>query len=131
MVNHEIFWLERILHCRWAFNGIFKQRSISTFSVGRFYYACFGVARNYYKTTQHKEVPSYNSHGFLIDYFNNSPFYEEREIGKRLQKIRYYRNKSDYGDKFDQANLDKSKNISHELLSMLSNLNENPLYENF
>lgn len=100
-------------------------------AVGRYYYACFGVARNYYKTTQHKEVPSHNSHNFLINYFNNSPFNEEQEIGKKLQKIRKYRNKSDYGDKFDQMNLNKSKNISHDLLSMLNNLNESPLYKNF
>ena len=100
-------------------------------AVGRFYYSCFGVAKNYYETTHHKDVSFQNAHNFLINYFNNSPFDEEQEIGRKLRKIRKYRNNSDYDDNFNKRNLNKSKHISQELLSMFSNLNENPSYKNF
>ena len=99
--------------------------------MGRFYYSCFWVAKNYYETTHHKDVLSQNAHNFLINYFNNSPFNEEQEIGRKLRKIRKYRNNSDYDDNFNKRNLNKSKHISQELLSMFSNLNENPSYKNF
>lgn len=100
-------------------------------AVGRFYYACFGVAKNYYETTHHKNVPSRDSHKFLINHFNNSQFSEEKEIGKKLHALRRCRNNSDYETKFHKTNLNKSKHISHELLSIIDYLNENPLYEKF
>lgn len=100
-------------------------------AVGRFYYACFGVAKDYYETTHHKIVPTKDSHKFLINYFDNSQFDEEQKIGKKLREIRRCRNNSDYETKFHKTNLMKSKSISQELLSMFVNLNENPLYMGF
>lgn len=98
-------------------------------AIGRFYYACFGVARDYYEKRKNKKLSGVEPHKTLIESFEDSYYEDEEKIGHKLRKIRTYRNYSDYGKQFRKRNVIKSKKISQELFSMFDDLSKNNRYD--
>lgn len=95
-------------------------------AIGRFYYACFGIAKQHYEDSRKHILPSINAHSTLIREFENSNSKAERHLGQYLRHIRRYRNNSDYEVKFRPSNVRKSKKIANEIFDIL-NSNENDL----
>ena len=96
-------------------------------AIGRFYYACFGISKQYYEDSRKHILPSINAHSTLIKEFENSNSKSERHLGQYLRHIRRYRNNSDYELKFRQTNVRKSKKIADEIFKIL-NSEDNDLY---
>lgn len=97
-------------------------------AVGRFYYAAFGLVKNYYEETHHKTVPSNNGHSFLIENLKKSNFEMEVALGTNLEKLREYRNHADYRNKFYLFNVKRAEKKYESIVEILTDLNENPLY---
>ena len=47
--------------------NISEREEYQRSAVGRYYYAAFGLVKNYYEETHHKKVPSNEGHSFLIE----------------------------------------------------------------
>ena len=80
--------------------NISKKEEYQRSAVGRFYYAAFGLVKNYYEENHHQKVPSNGAHSFLIKNLKKSNFKEEVDLGTNLEKLREYRNHADYRNKF-------------------------------
>ncbi len=98
-------------------------------AIGRFYYACFGIAKQYFEDTREHVLPSVNSHSILIKEFEKSNFRIERQLGQYLRHIRRYRNNSDYDLRFRPSNVRKSKNIATAVFAIFTKLDKHPLYK--
>lgn len=103
------------------------QRSV----IGRFYYACFGLAKEYYEKTHKQIVPHKESHAFLIKKLKCSVYDEEKELGKQLGDLRKYRNNADYDNKFHYGNLKKARKTSDDMIDLLKKLKVNPVVSRF
>ena len=108
-----------------------KEENYLRSSVGRFYYAAFGLAKEYYENTHHTVIPSFNAHDALIDFLSDSVYSEENELSEFLFQLRRFRVGADYHKIFnkDFANLSKEKYSSLEKL--IDELNENPVVPKF
>ena len=65
-------------------------------AVGRYYYACFGLTKDYYESTHHVTIPTKESHNTLIKKLEDSCYDKENELGSLLKDLRRYRNSADY-----------------------------------
>ena len=100
-------------------------------SVGRFYYASFGLVREYYEKTYHKVVPHIGAHSFLINSLLNSVYDEEVKLGKYLRKLKYYRVNSDYDNNFNKSFVNTAQDIYILLRNLINFLNKNPVVPKF
>ena len=73
--------------------NISKKEEYQRSAVGRFYYAAFGLVKNYYEDKYQKTVPSNGSHSFLINELEKS-YGDEKALGENLRKIRRFRHNS-------------------------------------
>ena len=103
--------------------NISEREEYQRSAVGRFYYAVFGLVKNYYEEKYQKTVPSNDSHSFLINELEKS-YGDERALGEKLRKIRRFRNFADYNNKFYLKNVDVSEEIYNEIIELLENLNK-------
>lgn len=83
--------------------NISKKEEYQRSAVGRFYYAAFGLVKNYYEDKYQKTVPSNCSHSFLINELEKS-YGDEKALCENLRKIRRFRNYADYDSKFYMKN---------------------------
>jgi len=97
-------------------------------AVGRYYYAAFGLVKNYFESNHHIKVPSHNGHSFLINNLKRSNFEEEVNLGTNLEKLREYRNHADYRNKFNLYNVNRARKKYEKIIEILDELNKNPLY---
>ena len=97
--------------------NISKKEEYQRSAVGRFYYAAFGLVKNYY------EDKSNDSHSFLINELEKS-YGDEKALGENLRKIRRFRNYADYDSKFYMKNVGVSEEIYNEIIILLNNLNK-------
>lgn len=102
--------------------NISEREEYQRSAVGRYYYAAFGLVKNYYENKYNRIVPSNDSHSFLINELERS-FGYERTIGKKLRKMRKFRNFADYNNKFILNNVDDSEEIYNEIIDLLKRLN--------
>lgn len=103
--------------------NISKKEEYQRSAVGRFYYAAFGLVKNYYEDKYQKTVPSNCSHSFLINELEKS-YGDEKALGENLRKIRRFRNYADYDSKFYMKNVGVSEEIYNEIIILLNNLNK-------
>ena len=108
--------------------NISNRQEYQRSAVGRFYYAAFGLVKNYYEKTHHKKVPSNNGHSFLIGNLKKSNFKEEVDLGINLEKLREYRNQADYRNNFYLFNVRRAEKKYQTIIGILYELEENPLY---
>ena len=108
--------------------NISEREEYQRTAVGRYYYAAFGLVKNYYEETHHKKVPSNEGHSFLIENLKKSNFKEEVDLGKNLEKLREYRNHADYRNKFYLFNVKRAEKKYKTIVEILDQLKENPLY---
>lgn len=100
-------------------------------AVGRFYYACFGLTKDYYENAHHITISSKESHRILIKNLEDSCYEEENELGSLLKDLRRYRNSADYYNTFDMRNVRNSKKQSNDLIVLIESLKENPVVPKF
>lgn len=100
-------------------------------AVGRFYYACFGLTKNYYENTHNKIIPRKDSHENLIKKLEDSCYDEENELGELLKDLRRYRNQADYSDTFNLKNVRNSEKRSTALMDLIESLKQNPVVPKF
>ncbi|MBQ3472815.1 MAG: HEPN domain-containing protein [Methanobrevibacter sp.] len=111
--------------------NISEKEEYKRSAVGRFYYAAFGLVKNYYEENHHQKVPSNEGHSFLIKNLKNSNFKEEVDLGKNLEKLREYRNQADYRNRFNLINVKRAEKKYKTIAEILEELDENPLYLKF
>ena len=111
--------------------NISEKEEYKRSAVGRYYYAAFGLVKNYYEENHHQKVPSNEGHSFLIKNLKNSNFKEEVDLGKNLEKLREYRNQADYRNRFNLINVKRAEKKYKIIVEILDVLNENPLYLKF
>ena len=104
-------------------SNISEKEEYQRSAVGRYYYAAFGLVKEYYEEKYHRFLPKIDSHAFLIDELKKSYGYEET-LGKKLRRIRTYRNFADYDKVFYQRNVRLSEETYKEIIEILNNLNE-------
>ncbi|MBQ2961608.1 HEPN domain-containing protein [Methanobrevibacter sp.] len=104
--------------------NISEKEEYQRSAVGRFYYAAFGLVKNYYEENHHKTVPSNDGHSFLINELEKS-YGSEKSLGENLRKMRKYRNFADYNNKFFLKNVEGTEEIFHEIVGLLKNLKMN------
>ena len=92
-------------------------------ATGRFYYAAFGLVKEYYEEKYKKQVPSLDAHSFLINELEKS-YGDEKRLGENLRKMRKYRNFADYNKIFYLFNAKKSEKIYNNIVQLLENLNK-------
>lgn len=68
-------------------------------AVGRYYYAAFGLVKEYYERKYNRNVPFINAHSYLIEELENSSG-DEKILGENLRRMRRYRNFADYNKIF-------------------------------
>lgn len=103
--------------------NISQKEEYQRSAVGRFYYAAFGLVKNYYEDKYHRIVPSNDSHSFLINELEKSHG-DEKTLGEKLRRIRRFRNYADYDNKFYIRNVEVSEEIYNEIVKLLNNLNK-------
>ena len=111
--------------------NISQKEEYQRSAIGRYYYAAFGLVKNYYEKTHHQQVPSNQGHSFLIKELKNSNFKEEVDLGKNLEKLREYRNQADYRNRFNLINVKRAEKKCKTIVEILDELDENPLYLKF
>ena len=111
--------------------NISKKEEYQRSAVGRFYYAAFGLVKNYYEENHHQKVPSNGAHFYLIKNLKKSNFKEEVDLGVNLEKLREYRNHADYRNKFYLFNVKRAEKKYKTIVKILDDLDENPLYLRF
>lgn len=111
--------------------NISEKEEYKRSAVGRYYYAAFGLVKNYYEENHHQKVPSNEGHSFLIKNLKNSNFKEEVDLGKNLEKLREYRNQADYRNRFNLINVKRAEKKYKTIAEILEELDENPLYLKF
>ena len=105
-------------HLRKYSNNEEYQRS----AVGRYYYACYLIARDYYENKTRDKLKKIKSHKKLINFFKYSHDEIERNIGFNLDNLRILRNKADYDQVFDAESVIDSKDYSNEILNLFKRL---------
>lgn len=100
-------------------------------AIGRFYYSCFNLIKDYYENTHKKIVPPKESHFTLIKWLEDSVYDEENDLADYLRDLRKYRNNADYHSNFHHNNLRKSKQTSKDILDLLQELSVNPVVPKF
>lgn len=100
-------------------------------AVGRYYYACFGLTKDYYESTHHVTIPTKESHNTLIKKLEDSCYDKENELGSLLKDLRRYRNSADYYNTFDRRNVRNSQKQSHDLIVLIEDLRKHPIVPQF
>lgn len=100
-------------------------------AIGRFYYCCFNLIRDYYESTHKKYVPDKDTHSTLIEWLEGSVYDEENELSDYLKKLRRYRNNADYDSKFYYNNVSKSEKTFKDIMDLLQKLRINPVVPMF
>ena len=93
-----------------------KKEEYQRSAVGRYYYACYLIARDIYNKKKNRKPGEKIPHTFLIDHFKNSSNKTEKNIGESLDELFDYRKKADYDLKFDLKKVKTAKKLSEELL---------------
>lgn len=99
-----------------------REEEYQRSAVGRYYYSCYLLARDFYNKKSNREIGEKICHQCLIDKFKNSENKTERIIGEYLEELFDYRKTADYEIEFD-VELNKAKRISNNVLSCLKKLN--------
>ena len=95
-----------------------KDEEYQRSAVGRFYYACYLVAREIYNKENNREMGSSISHYKLKEYFKGLE--GTKEIGEKLEILRNNRNEADYKLYFNEKKVKDSKNKSKEILDFFN-----------
>ena len=109
--------MEKTLWCWWALRKYSNKEEYQRSAVGRYYYACYLVARDIYNIRLKRPNGESISHYALIDFFEKSKSKKERELGKILRELKNFRNNADYDVNFNVDNASISKEHSKLLLS--------------
>ncbi len=94
-------------------------------SISRSYYGAFCLSRNFLERKGISLIPKDKSvHQFVIEKYRYSNNSIEREIGKKLDRLRKERNDSDYNDrkKVKSQNAVRAYNKSKKILKLLKNI---------
>ena len=70
-------------------------------SVSRSYYAAYCTARNHLRDVDGLAIPRDYAHRFVWETFANSADTSRKQVGADLDRLRIYRNKTDYNDVMD------------------------------
>lgn len=100
-------------------------------AVGRFYYAAFGLVREYCERTHHIIIPSFNAHNILINFLSDSVYSEENRLSSLLYDLRKFRVNADYHNHFIKSYVELAKNFYLALEKLIDELNENPVVPKF
>ena len=92
-----------------------KREEYQRTAVGRYYYACFLEARDYYKLKTKKNLGRFSAHKRLIKYFQNSDNTIEKDIGEKLEELQKMRNNADYDEYFNNRYKKESKELYKEI----------------
>ena len=101
-----------------------KKEEYQRSAVGRYYYACFLLCRDYYENVLDEELDKSEAHQNLIDFFKDSDNHIENEISRHLKILRFIRNKADYSREFYFYNVRRSRKKSKIIFSLLKKLNK-------
>ena len=71
-------------------SNISKREEYQRSAVGRYYYAAFGLVKDYFEEKHHIKVPLNNAHSFLIKELEKS-YGDEKSLGGNLRKMRKYK----------------------------------------
>lgn len=123
MCNKMAFKWEKFFDVGLCMKKISKKEEYQRSAVGRYYYAAFGMVKEYYEKKYNKTVPSRDAHSFLINELENSCG-DEKILGKKLRTMRKYRNFADYNNIFYFFNVDRTEKIYDEIVKLLENLNK-------
>ena len=91
-------------------------------AVGRYYYACYLVARDIYYNLTGVREGTFISHKKLINFFEHSRNNTEKTIGRNLRYLRDNRNAADYNKDFDFIFLSDSKVRSRRIFNLFDKL---------
>ena len=106
-----------------------KKESYQRSAICRYYYSCYDPVKSYYESSFRKTLSTTdNPHRTLIKLLKNSPFVEEKKLGKRLEDLRDNRNYADYNPKkLNKTMTSESKIYAEEIFKILDGLHKNPL----
>lgn len=100
-----------------------KEEEYQRSAIGRYYYASFLIARNFYERSLNKKLPRFEAHKKLINYFKFSKIEDKKEIGKKLEILRTSRNDADYINiDINEEDVENSRITSEEIISSIENL---------
>ncbi|MBR5504294.1 MAG: hypothetical protein IKV87_07630 [Methanobrevibacter sp.] len=101
-----------------------KREEYQRTAVGRYYYACFLEARDYYKLKTKKNLGRFSAHTRLFEYFQDSDNSIEKNIGEKLEELHNMRKNADYDAEFNKKHKLNSKKVAKEILDNLKILKE-------
>ena len=99
-----------------------KKEEYQRSAVGRYYYACYLIARDIYNSRLKRPDGESISHYVLINFFQDSDNKLERDIGSNLENLRVLRNNADYDNDFDKESVKNSKEYSNEFFDLIKRL---------
>ncbi|MFB2879051.1 HEPN domain-containing protein [Floridanema aerugineum] len=93
-------------------------------AISRSYYAAFIKARNFLRHKDNLVIPQQNAHQYVITQFKNSPDRLRQKLGKRLERLRVYRNRADYEDVFSNLvqKAEEALTLARRIISALDGM---------
>lgn len=93
-------------------------------AISRSYYAAFIQARNFLREQEHLTIPPQNTHQYVMNQFKNSSETARQGVGRRLQRLRDYRNRADYDDTVSglAGKSQEALGLARRIISGLANL---------
>lgn len=90
-------------------------------AISRAYYAAFIKARNFLQEREGLTIPTENTHKYVINQFKNSSDPVRIKIGRRLLRLRGFRNQADYDNIFPKLaeKTQESLNLARRIISIL------------
>lgn len=91
-------------------------------AVGRYYYSCYHLVKNYYEKKYHSLGRPEHPHETLIERLNFYGDEEEVDLAEALSKLRTYRNRADYYQGFRNNIIRNAKKARDDINSLLESL---------
>ncbi|HAZ46829.1 MAG TPA: hypothetical protein DDW76_30770 [Cyanobacteria bacterium UBA11369] len=93
-------------------------------AISRAYYAAFIKSRNFLQEREGLTIPTENTHKYVINQFKNSSDPVRIKIGRRLLRLRGFRNQADYDNTFPLLveKTQESLTLARRIISSLDNL---------
>ena len=114
---------KKFLEVGYHLENFSKEEEYQRSAIGRYYYAAFLMARDFYEKNLNRKLPRHESHKKLIKHFKKSKREEKIEIGKKLEKLRTSRNDADYINRdINLEDVKKSRTTSEEIIDSIEKL---------